>query len=694
MPMAHTRPQLFARMTRLRWVAATGLLALLVVTPARSASTASSANADNAPFWSGKPNAEQFKARQEKRLAMAKNALDKLLAVKGTHTIANTLQPFDEISRQLDMAGSQSGLIEEVSPDSATRAAAESMSQEISSFVTDLSLNRQVYDALASMNLTGADAETKYYVEKSLRDFKLSGVDKDQATRDKIKKLNDELVLISQEFGRNIREDKTTVTCVPADLDGLPQDFIDRHKPGADGKVTLTVEYPDYGPVSTYAKSDDLRRRMYMAYQNRAYPKNIDVLDRMRQKRYELATALGFTNYADCVMADKMTGNSATARAFIDRVVAASGARQDREYAQLLARKQKDTPGASVVNFWEFPYISEQVRKSDYAFDSQELRAYLPYDQVKQGVLDIASKLFSVEFKRVKDAPVWDPSVECYEMFDGGKLAGRFYLDMHPRDNKYNHAAQFDIRTGVEGRQIPEAALICNLPGGEPGDPGLCEYNDVNTFFHEFGHLLHNMFAGHHRWVGTGGIRTEHDFVEAPSQMLEEWMKSPEVLAVFAKDPKTGKVIPAELVKRMNRANDFGKGLLVRRQMVYAGMSLACYDGDPTGISTDNLFSGLVKKYQPFPFVDGTHFQCAFGHLDGYSAVYYTYMWSLVIAKDMFSKFDKEHLLAPGAAKDYREKVLAVGGSKPAAQFVHDFLGRDFNEQAWKTWLDSDEATP
>src|SRR6185503_11085522 len=576
--MAHTRPLPLARL------AAAGLLALLagpVVTgapPARSASTSSSASADNAPFWTGKPTAAQFRERQQKRLALAKTAMEKMLAVKGAHTIENTLVPFDEIARQLDMAGSQSGLVEETNPDSLTRATAEAMSQEISSFVTDLSLNRKVYDSLAAIDTLKADAETRYYVSKTLRDFRLSGVDKDQATRDKIKKLNEELVLIGQEFGRNIREDKSTVTCVPADLDGLPQDFIDRHKPGTDGKVTLSVEYPDYIPVSTYAKSDDLRRRMYMAYQNRAYPKNIDVLDRMRQKRYELAQALGFTNYADCVMADKMTGSAATARAFIDRVVTASGSRQNREYAQLLARKQKDTPGATAVNFWESSYYSEQVRKSDYAFDSQELRAYLPYDQVKQGVLDISAKLFSVEFRRVKDAPVWDPSVECYELYDGGKLAGRFYLDMHPRDNKYNHAAQFDIRTGIEGRQIPEAALVCNLPGGEPGDPGLCEYNDVNTFFHEFGHLLHNMFAGHHKWVGTGGIRTEHDFVEAPSQMLEEWMRSPEVLAVFAKDPKTGKVIPADLVKRMNRANDFGKGLAVRRQMVYAGMSLGCYD--------------------------------------------------------------------------------------------------------------------
>ncbi len=646
--------------------------------------------ADNAPFWTGNPTAGQFKARIERRMALAQTALDKMIAVKGTRTIANTLSPFDEVQRQLDMAGSQSGLVEETNPDSATRATAEGLSQEISKFVTDLSLNRKVYDALAAMNLNGADAETKYYVEKSLRDFKLSGVDKNDATRDKIKKLQEELVLISQEFGRNIREDKGTVTCTPAELAGLPQDFIDRHKPGSDGKITLTLEYPDYGPVSNYAKSEDLRRRIYMAYQNRAYPKNIEVLDRMRQKRHELALALGFTNYADCVMADKMTGSAATASAFIDRVVAASEDRQKREYQQLLARKRKDAPDAKDVNFWDFTYYSEQVRKSDYAFDSQDLRAYLPYEQVKQGVLDISSKLFDVQFKRVPNAPVWDPSVECYELWDGGKLAGRIYLDMHPRDNKYNHAAQFDIRTGLAGKQIPEAALVCNLPGGEAGDAGLCEYNDVNTFFHEFGHLLHNMFAGRRAWIGTGGIRTEHDFVEAPSQMLEEWMRSPEVLATFAKDPKTGKVIPAELVKRMNLANDFGKGLFVRRQMVYAGMSLACYDKDPAGVSTSDIFSGLVKKYQPFPFVDGTHFQCAFGHLDGYSAVYYTYMWSLVIAKDMFSKFDPQHMLAPGAAKAYRETVLAAGGSKPAAQMVKEFLGRDFNEQAWKKWLDSD----
>lgn len=672
-----------------RPLAVAGLLCLaaLVVHPVHAAPAVPAA--DNAPFWTGKPNAAQFKARTEKRLANAKAALDKVLAVKGKRTVANTLEPFDEIARQLDMAGSQSGLMEETHPDSAIRTTAEGLSQEISRFVTELSLNRKVYDAIAAMDLTGVDAETKYYVERTLRDFRLSGVDKDEATRDKIKKLQEELVLISQEFGRNIREDKRTVTATPAELEGLPQDYIERHKPGADGKVTLTMEYPDYLPVMTYAKSDDLRKRMYLEYQNRAYPKNMDVLDRMRQKRHELALALGFSNYADCVMADKMVGNSTTARSFIDRVVAASDGRQKREYQQLLARKQKDSPAATAVNFWEAPYYSEQVRKTDYDFDSQQLRPYLPYAQVKQGVLDISARIFGVEFKRV-ELPVWHASVEAYEVYDNGKLAGRFYLDMHPRPNKYNHAAQFGIRNGLAGRQIPEAALVCNLPGGEPGDPGLCDFGDVVTVFHEFGHLLHTMFAGQRRWIGTAGISTEHDFVEAPSQMLEEWLESPEVLATFAKDPKTGQVIPADLVKRMIRANGFGRGLGVRRQMVYAGTSLACYDRDPAGVETDQILADLVKKYQPFPFVEGTHFQCAFGHLDGYSAVYYTYMWSLVIAKDLFSRFDKANLLVPGAAKEYRQTVLAAGGSKPAAMIVRDFLGRDFNEQAWKAWLDSD----
>lgn len=658
---------------------------------AAKAATAVALPDDNAPFWTGTPSAAQFKARQMQRVELAKVQLAKLLSAKGKRTLDNTLVPLDELFRQINMASSQTGLIENVHPDSALRATSEEISQAISAFVTEVSLNRKVYDALSALDVSGEDAATRHYVKRLLRDFRLAGVDKDDATRARIKKLSEELVLVSQEFGRNIREDKRFVKARPEELDGLPADFIKNHPAGDDGMVTLTLEYPDYIPVMTYAKSDDLRRRMYMEFQNRAHPKNLDVLDQLRIKRHEYARLQGFDHYADYVTADKMVGSAANARAFIERVTAASGDRQKREYLQLVAARQKDVPTAKDVDFWGQGYYSEQVRRSEYDFDSQSIRPYLPYDQVKQGVMDLSARIFGVEFRRVPDAPVWHPSVECYELIDGGKVAGRFYLDMHPRDNKYNHAAQFDIRTGIHGRQFPEAALVCNMPGGVAGEPGLCEFDDVETFFHEFGHLLHTMFSSSQRWVGIGGISTEHDFVEAPSQMLEEWLKDYSVIATFARHHQTGEVIPEALVRQMNRASEFGKGLQVRRQMVYAALSLAVYDRDPAGTNTTEMMSDLVKKLQPFPFVEGTHFQCAFGHLDGYSAVYYTYMWSLTIAKDLFAQFDKNTLTAPGVAMRYRQTVLAPGGSKPAAELVRDFLGRDFNEVAWKEWLDRDE---
>jgi thimet oligopeptidase len=686
------RPQFLARAVSLALLVPmlAGAAVAPAAAPAAKAATAPAAGV-NAPFYTGKPTGAAFAAIQKQRLARAKALIAKLLAVKGPRTVENTLVPFDEASVLIENAGAQSGLMQEVHPDKATQQVAEKTSQAISAYATELSLDQKLYKALSGLDVSAADAPTKFFLQRRLRDFRLSGVDKDDATRAKIRALNDSLVVLDQDFERNIREDKSSIQCTVADLDGLPADFIAAHKPGADGKVTLTTEGPDYVPVMSYAKSDDVRHRLYVTYYNRAYPANIGVLDRMRTRRHELAQLLGFPSWADYFTADKMVGTAANARDFIERVVAASGDRQAREYQELLKEKQKAEPGATVVNFWEDWHLREQVRKASYNFDSQSIRPYFPYDRVKTGILNVMSTLFDVQFKRVQGVAVWHPSVECYELWDGGKLAGRFYLDMHPRANKYSHAAQFLIRNGIAGRQIPEAALICNLSGGKPGDPGLCDIDDVNTFFHEFGHLLHTMFASHGRWGGIAGISTEQDFVEAPSQMLEEWMRSPEVLATFAKHYQTGEPIPADLVRQMNRANDFGNGLIVRRQMVYAGTSLGCYDRDPATISTDDLMSGLVKKYQPYPFVEGTHFQCGFGHLANYTAGYYTYMWSLVIAKDLFAQFDKDHLLAPGVAKRYRETVLAPGGSKPAAQLVQDFLGRPFNEQAWKKWLDANE---
>lgn len=648
--------------------------------------------ASDAPFWTGNPDAGTFTQNMDRELELARKALDQLLAIKDKRTIDNTLKLYDEIQMHLDVVSSQSSLMEVVHPDAKLREAAEKATQRASAFYTELSLNRGLYDALAALDISNVDAETKYYLQRDLRDFRLAGVDKDEATRKRVKELRDELVLIGQEFDRNIRSDvRTVVVDGVNELEGLPADFIANHKPDASGKITLTTDYPDSLPVNSYAKNEGLRKRMYIAYNNRAFPKNIEVLDRMIARRYELANLLGYSNWADYITANKMVGSGKNAADFIDRVAEASKEKAAREYQILLKRKQRDVPAATVINAWESTYYSEVLRKSDYNFDSQAVRPYFPYDRVKQGLLDVTSKLFGVTYRPLKDAPVWDPSVEAFEMFEGGKLVGRFYLDMHPRENKYKHAAQFNIRTGVAGRQIPEAALICNLPGGDANDPGLMTHDDVVTFFHEFGHLVHALLAGRHQWVGVSGNNTEQDFVEAPSQMLEEWTWDPATLATFARHYKTNEAIPAELVKQMRRANEFGKALQVRRQMVYAKLSLSIYDRNPKQVNTDDMVKQLTAKYQQYPFVEGTHFQTSFGHLDGYSAVYYTYMWSLVIAKDLFSQFDKSNLLAPSTAKRYRDSILAAGSSKPAASMVQEFLGRPFEFKAWQTWLNEGE---
>ena len=644
-----------------------------------------------APFWAARPTPLQFKALNLGRIAKAKLLIARMLAIKGTRTAENTLAPYDEASNLLEMASAQSGLMEEVHPNAVMRRTAEKLSQTVAAYSTELALNHQVYVAIQGIDGRNLDDETNHYLNKAMRDFRLAGVDKDAPTRRQIRALRDSIVKVGQEFDRNIREDSRTIKVKPDELEGLPQDWLDEHKAGADGTIELSIEYPDYFPVMTYGKREDVRKRMYMAAQNRAYPANMAVLNTLIRRRDRLAHLVGFQNYADYDCADRMVQNSQTASIFIDKVVRASENRMKADYATLLKRKQQDNPAATGIDWWDRFYLTNLVKKEQYDFDTQLMRPYLQYGRVKQGVFDVTSQLFGVTYKQVKDAPVWDPSVECYEMFEAGKLVGRFYLDMHPRKNKFNHAAQFDIRTGIEGRQIPEAALVCNLPA----DPGLCDFEDVNTFFHEFGHLLHNLFAGHHRWVGVGGIRTESDFIEAPSQMLEEWMHDPKTLKVFARHYQTGEPVPDSLLAKMVRADQFGdidpKGISVRRQMVLAGLALGCYNRPPSEVNTDSLNAQLTRAYTPYPYVEGTHMQAGFGHLNGYGASYYTYMWSKVIAMDMFAKFNPDNLLDPVIAKKYRDTVLAPGGSRPADVLVRSFIGHSLGFDAFERWLNRTE---
>jgi thimet oligopeptidase len=664
-------------------------LAALAFSLAVLAAPRPGAAAGNPPlFYSDRPDAGAFRTQCEAELGNAQEALDRVLSAKGARTIENTLVPYNEMALHADNAAYMAGLMEVVHPDSTFRTAAEAMTQKAQKFLSDASLNRGLYDAVRAVDVKKADPDTRFLVQRVLRDFRRAGVDKDEATRNRIAALRDQLVLVGQEFDRNIRNDSRTITLDHAsDLDGLPEDYIHSHPAGADGKITISIEYPDRFPVMKYAKNADVRRRLTLESRNRAYPQNMTVLDSLFAKRYELARLLGYKTWADYVTEDKMIQTPRHAAEFLDQVGRLVADQSKREYQVYLKRKREDDPAATAVENWEVSYYGNLIRKRDYDFDEQSARPYFPFDKVKQGVLDVTSRIFGVTYKRIDNAVVWDPSVEAYEVYEGDRLLGRFFFDLHPRPGKFNHAAQFTIRQGCAGIQMPEAALVCNLPGGKPDDPGLMEHGDVVTFFHEFGHLLHTIFAGGQRWEPIAGISTEWDFVEAPSQMLEEWAWYPSSLQTFAKHYQTGEPIPAAMVDKMRRADAFGRGIDRGFQTYLSEVSLHLYDRPPAAVNSDSIVAQAERAIVPFPPVPNTHMQCAFGHLDGYSAIYYTYLWSQVIAKDLFSQFDREHLLDPAVATRYRKTVLAPGGSKPAATLVHGFLKRDFNTKAFDAYV-------
>ena len=661
----------------------TGLASLLI-----SAACFAQAPAAQRTLWASKPDTTAFEKIENNYLAAAQKDIDQIAGVKGARTIENTLAVYDDAVRNLDSAGYFAGLMQQVHPDAAFRDKAEEMTRKVSAAATALALNQDVYHALSSLDVSKSDAVTKYYVNRQLLEFRLAGVDKDEATRNKIKELNDKLTDLQSKFDRNISDDKHSVKVDDAkELDGLPADYIARHKPGEDGKIVITTDYPDYLPAMKFAKSTDLRRKLYHEFLNRAYPTNQAVLMDMIRTRNEIANTLGYKSWADYNAADKMIANGGNIAKFIKELDDAAHPIADREFQMLLAEKRKTDPEAKTLEPYESSYYSELVRRANYNFDSTSVRPYLPYQQVKDGILATAQKLFNLTFKQEAGAPGWAPDIETYDVYDKGQMIGRFYLDMHPRKGKFTHAEMVPVLDGVKGKQLPEATLVCNFPVPTADDPGLMEFGDVETFFHEFGHLMHWILAGKQPWTGVSGMTMESDFVEAPSQMLENWMHNAKVLSAFAKHYKTHETIPAELVAKMDRALAFGRGLSIAQQARYTAISYDIYSKPPDQVNLDDVTYATMKEFTPFTEAPDTHMWASFGHLAGYSSAYYTYMWDKVIAQDFYAQFNQDNPMLGEEAARYRKAVLEPGGSVSANDLVKNFLGRPQNTKAFQAWM-------
>jgi len=596
------------------------------------------------------------------------------------------LRRWDEVSLALSNVGAIASLFSNAHPDVDVRTAGEEAEVEVDKLVTELRQDRALYDVFAALDPAGLDPTAARLLEKTLEEFRRAGVDQDEATRKRLAEISERITAIDQEFSRTIRDDVRTVKATPEQLAGMPEDWLAAHPVDEDGLVTVTTDYPDAVPARMFVRDADVRRQVTVAFLDRGWPDNEPLLRELFDLRHEYANLVGYSDWASYDAAVKMIEKGPAIPEFIDRIAQAAQGPMERDLGVVLERFRRDVPDAEAIDTADSVYYEELVRKEQHDVDSQLVRTYFPAERVKQGLLDVTGRLFGLRYEPAPDAQPWHEDVAAYDVYrtgpdgeDGaGDSLGRIYLDLHPRDGKYKHAAQFTITNGVAGRQLPEGALLCNF------GRGLMEHDHVVTLFHEFGHLVHHVLGGHVEWTRFAGVSTEWDFVEAPSQMLEEWAWDADVLRTFAINAD-GEPIPAELVAKMRAADDFGKGLQARQQMFYAAVSYWFHTDRPADLTARQ--AELQQRYSPFRYIDGTHFYANFGHLGGYSSAYYTYMWSLVIAKDLFSAFDEDDLFDAEIAGRYRDSILAAGGTKDAADLVADFLGRPYTFDSYAAWL-------
>jgi thimet oligopeptidase len=644
-------------------------------------------------IWAARPDVSAFEKLENERLSRAQQAINAVMTVKGTRTIENSLVPYDEAILQLDNASNFARLMEAAHPDASFRDRASAMLSKVNAVVTSLSLNRDVYQALAKLDLSQADAETRYYMQRRLLMSRLAGVEKDEGSRARLQKLQEELTQAKSEFNRNISDDQTTVSADPSELDGLPQDLIDAHKPGLDGKVRISTNFLQALPVMTFAKSDSLRRRVWEGTANHAYPKNRDVLLKLLKIRFEIALMLGYSSWADYNAAAKMVMSGRRIAQFLDELNMQVRPVADREYSMLLAEKRKTDPSAKALRDYELFYLVDHVKRSQYSFDTTALRPYLGFAQVKQGMLDTAARFFHVSFRQELNEPSWDPTVEIWDVIDNGRIIGRIYLDMFAREGK-DAGQTLPLADGVRGRQLPEVAILLNCTRPTATDPAFVDFDDVsNLFFHEFGHAMHRILSGQLRWAGTNTRNMESDFIEMPSQFVENWPLNMAILSSFAHKNDTGEPVPAELVSRMNKSATFGRGIVSVATIAAAAISYDLHKENPQNIDVDALCERDFQRYLHVEQLSGIHPYATFIHLADYSSDYYTYLWDQVIVEDFHEQFGPKDPFAADVASRYRRIVLEPGASMSANDLVKNFLGRPQQLTAFQHWV-SEEFQP
>ena len=644
-----------------------------------------------APEFSYTP--EQVKTLSEAVIKELEEKLKALAAIPAAQRdFKNTMLAFEHAVSNFGEAVQIPILLAYVSDNEALRKAGQELELKISQYSVDLFTREDVFGALNEYAAKGeklGEVDARL-LAKTLLDFKRNGLGLEPRKKNKIKKLMKELIGIELQFSKNLREVNDALEVTEAELKGLPQDYTSRLKKTEGGKYLVTMNYPDYIPFMQNAENGDARRRLEAMYNNRCSGVNIKLMEDAIALRRKIAKLLGFASFADYVLDDRMAKNSETVFAFLERTQAKLKKKGRKE---LRARLKLKGNGDKVLNAWENGYYNNLLKKTKYSIDHEKIKEYFPLETVVKGMFEVFGEVFGASFVPAP-LPAWHKDVRAYEVKNpDGSVAAYFYFDLFPREGKYKHAACFGLRHGREledgSYELPAAAIVSNFPPPSGDVPPLLKFDDVVTLFHEFGHVTHNIFtkAKYGKFSGTSVSR---DFVEVPSKMLENWAYDPAVLRRISGHFKTpAEKLPEQLIKKLIAAKNMDSGLAYLRQIFFSVLDMR-YHTARGKVDTTKVYDKLMKKISLIPLSPDTHPQANFGHLmGGYEAGYYSYLWSEVIAMDLFGAFEAAGVMNPETGAKYRELVLAPGRSYDEAGQVAKFLGRPAGEDAFLKSIDA-----
>lgn len=644
----------------------------------------------NAPIAFNKVDAAVIKDALSATIAKCDAKIKAIVAIPaGKQTVANTLMVFDDLSYDLGDLGGKIYLATATYVDDKTRDEANAQIEKLSSYGSDLYLNAPLYKALKNFS-TSAIAKTlnpqqKKFLRETIVSFEINGMKLDDNGRKALKTINDKIISYGTQFDKNIAEYKDSLTYTGEQLKGVPEAVTKPWKRAGD-KYVVRVNGPNYISITEDASNPETRKAIYLKYNDRAYPANITVLDSLLYYRQKLALQLGFKTYAEYALVQKMAAKPATVWHFLDDLRDKLSANLQPEIDELTDFKHQLNPGnTEPIYAWDSGYYGKKLLDSKYKLNTDEVKQYFEMNSTVTGMFNFYQKLLNINIREVKGLPVWYSKVKSYELFMDGKKMGTFFLDLYPRPNKYTHFETANIslyhRTAKQ-EILPVGVLICNFPEGTATEPSIMEHQDVITMFHEFGHLIHFLLC-HPVISSQNSFGVKGDFVEAPSQFMENFCWNYNCLKLFARNYKTGQVLPVELFEKMKRAQLFGITRQYIRQ-VYFGMIDFTYEDRYNEVQqkgVDQIERDLFSMTkQPYP---DTHFICSFGHLNSYGANYYGYLWSKVYAQDIFSVFEKNGVLNQTMGIKYRKTVLQKGSTEEESTMLKNFLGREPNSKAF-----------